>query len=450
MSQYTFRIWFTGLMHFVENKDPYAKCRLCVVLPRADQDPQRRQHTGGIYEVHRELACGKPRLRPGSPIGPYPYPFLDRHRVAFRITRTDDIPAEQTASMTFPYGFLHLQDIAGIFADENDQIVSRYPPDTVLAQILVEGGYSFGYDYDVSVRRDWDIPQTLTGYKLTLEVADPVFVEIPDVEKVEIVFYRLCDEATNTCDDEAEVFSQVLAPGSNGLIEIMAANSCRDDYGYDCVLCWDDLDFQWFDGNHLKILQIDRDFEYHYNLLHPATLEAIKKVLPKKQNPQLQSTPRFPVPESLLLEIKVAPHICLEDIFKPTPGPEPELYHAIHCEEELIDEQVRRFLRRRFPTAAVDQIDFLKDIVKSILLVVFGTGTGSGNDCLHTKAEARFLDLDRFISAPSPAVSLSVLHNQVALDRRMCFPPPGDPAYPLAKKQEEPGPEVPKPEPKKD
>lgn len=412
MSHYTFRIWFTGLMHFVENKDPYAKCQLCVVLPKA-QDENRRRHTGAIYEVRRKPYCGKLRLRPGDPIG---LDCLDRHRVAFKITYTDDIHPEPTASLSFPYGFLHLQDIAGIFADENDKVVSRNPPCQVLAQILVEGGYRWGYDKD-SVTRWWDIPPTLTGYDpFLLELADPVFVEIPNVEKVEVLFYKIDEHDTFEC-------SEVLRPGSNGFIEILAANSCRGEAD-DCLLDWEDFEFQWSeDGRRLQVFQIDRDFEYHYGLLHPATIEALKKVLP--------GAPRFPVPESLLVDILVAPHICLEDYFRPwrkrKEAPEEKR------KERAIDQRAAEIVKHWFPEAKRDLFKFLRDL----LVVILGTGTGSGNDCLGTKALARFVDLDDLVPAPQPAVNLSVLHARAALDRRMCFPYPGDPGYPLLKKPEE-------------
>ena len=421
MSQYTFRIWFTGLMHFVQNKDPYARCQLCVVLPRA-QDSTRRKHTGAIYEVNRELHCGKLRLQPGDPIC---LKCLERHRVAFKITRTDDIRPEPTASLTFPDGFLHLQDIAGIFADENDQIVSRNPPwDIVLAQILVEGGHWLGYDFDTSITRDWDIPQTLTGFPLTLWLADPVFVEIPNVEKVEILFYKMDEHDTLEC-------SKVLTPGSNGFIEILAANSCRDKEGDECMLGLGDLDFQWMGGQHLQIRQIDQDFEYHYRLLHPATLEAIKKVLPKKHG-VIPEEPRYPVPESPLVDVIVAPHICLEDVFKPTPGPEPApaFYTASHGLEGSLEARAKQIVMLRFPDAGEMLIEFLV----RLLVVILGTGTGSGNDCLGTKAQARFVGLDQYIPGPDPGVSMSVLHARAALERQMCFPPPSDPAYPFLQK----------------
>jgi hypothetical protein len=422
MSQYTFRIWFTGLMHFVENKDPYAKCQLCVVLPRADQDyPRHRRHVGAIYEVTREPFCGKLRLQPGSTI----YQPLDRHRVAFRITRTDDIQPEPSASQTFPYGYLHMQDIAGIFADENDQIVSLCPPPTVLAQILVQGEYSFGYEYGISTVRDWTIPQTLTGFgSFELPLADPVYVDIPNVEKVEILFYSI-DEG------ERVIYSEVLRPGSNGFIEIMAANSCRVRENEHCLLHWEDLDFQWRGGNHLIILQIDNDFEYHYRLLHPSTLEAIKKVLPKKHE-ELPDQPRYPVPESPLVEIEVAPHICLEDFFKPRPSPMPEPHEGEHRRQVSIEDWAVQIVKRWCPEGT----ELFKLLVQ-LLITILGTGTGSGNDCLGTKAQARFVGLDDFIPAPQPAVSMSVLHARTALDRRVCFPYPGDPGYPFSKKPEE-------------
>ncbi|HET9228773.1 MAG TPA: hypothetical protein VFR31_18990 [Thermoanaerobaculia bacterium] len=428
MSQYTFRIWFTGLMHFVENKDPYAKCQLCVVLPKA-QDDHRRKHTGAFYEVSREPYCGKLRLRPGYPIGP----DLCRHRVVFRITYTDDIQPQPMASMSFPYGFLHLQDIAGIFADENDQIVSRCPPDTVLAQILIGGEYWFGYDPEISVTRDWLIPQTLTGFNLGLELADPVFVDIPYVEKVEILFYKIDEPDKPAC-------VEVLRPGSNGFIEILAANSCRREED-DCLLDWDDFEFQWLeDGQRLLIMQVDRDFEYHYGLLHPATLEAIKKILPEE---------RFPVPESMLMDILVARHICLEDFFWPKRKPKEETPDEKQT-EAAIEQRAAAIVNHWFPDAKLEFFKFLKNL----LVVILGTGTGSGNDCLGTKAQARFVGLDDFIPAPAPAINLSALHARAALDRRMSFPPPSDPAYPFPNKQEKSSPEtLPKqttPEPKKD
>ena len=418
MSGYTFRIWFSGLVHFVENRDPNAKCQLCVVLPVADDD---RKHVGAIYTAEREIRCGKLRLKQGRRLLDLP-----RRRVAFRITRVDDIPPNSRSSLVVPFGFLHMNEIAGVFADENDQIVRAVPPPppTVLAQILIEGGYDFGFDA-LSILREWTLPSTLTGDLRRILVADPVFVDIPNVEKVEMLYYSL--------DDPAEPASSggELQPGGERRIEIFVSNRCEER----CHYKPEDIEVR-FGDNSVSIIQIDSDFKYNYNMLHPITLDAIKRVVPKKEENNPDSEPRLPLPESPLIEISLAPHLCSPCFSGHTDEAEwkeEEEYEEVagqrgrsnHGERHVELRRVyRRFILRplREVTMALQKFGAI-DLLVVILNKLFptGIGTGSGSDCLGSKGEARFVSLDRYIPAPVPPVSLVSVH---ALSRARIRPFP--------------------------
>jgi hypothetical protein len=346
---YTFRIWFSGLCHFVQNRDINARCALCVVLPKADEETSFCNHVPAIYTVERKQDnCGNLRVNMGDEI----LKLNDqgkRYRVSFKMTRADNLPMPQSTEIS-NYGLLWLGDIAGGYADENTDIVSAIPPPTVAAQILLESPF-VNYDYNLSVLREWTLPATLTGIdpRLKIKIADPVFVEFSDIRKVKLIA-KLID------DPEADPYEFDLPPVGER-IEIFIANRCDEDREDD----FGEVELRWEGEHRVSFVQIDTDFLFNFRMLHPSTVAAIERVLPKDD----EGYPRYPLPESPLLTIEVAPHLCLE-----------------------IGED--------------------KDIKKSLALFNFvkrGTGSGSGSDCLGAQGLARFTDLDQFIPAPELPVA---------------------------------------------
>ncbi len=361
---YTFRVWFSGLCHFVENRDPNARCRLCVVLPMAKGQDNRRDHIAGIYGVSRKLdACGNMRIMKGTKI--LAADDLERHRVVFDMTRADDVPVSSLVTASFSQvGVMFMEDIAGGYADENIEVVSLKPPATVTAQILLESS-SVTYDPLLSVLREWHLPATLTDIPTRIPVADPVYVDISNVRRVQLIAQNMDDEHA------APITKELAAVGD--VIEIFVTNRCDNE---DEDVKDEDVELRWEGKNSLIWMQVDKDFAYNYKMLHPSTSAAIEKLLPKDG----KGNPIYPLPESPVAQIWVAPHRCLDvqallecipDAIKPGTKPEEEARYKAEAKE----------------TRQALLASFRKFSIK-------GTGTGSGVDCLGSTGRTRFMDLD--------------------------------------------------------
>ncbi len=370
----TLRVWFSGLVHFIENKDPLGKCQLCAVLPGADG------HHAAIYKVKRELCCGKYRLRPVD----LKTPFIDLtgRRATFRVTRVDDVPPSPRTSFCRPDGIVMLDQIVGEYVDEYAHIVYAPAPNGVQAQVLFEGGYTFGIDPEFSVLRTWDLPSTLTGQPTSVPVADPVYIEIPNVRSAAI--YHGPHSSPKPDNNYGET---PLYPDGNEVIEVLVSNRCdgQDSFRYE------------FGDDRLTVYQIDSDFATHYSMLRPTTLTAINRVVPNDSG-----KPRYPLPESVLIDLQFAPHLCSCCMESPR--------------------HLRRLLNR-FPdglgnglTALLDHLakavpehgesNWLMEVFNLIIktIIATGTGVGSGSDCLGAMGSARFIELDDFIPSPAPSL----------------------------------------------
>lgn len=382
MSVYTFRVWFSGLVHFVPNKNPHAKCQLCAVLPRTGGG---RAHKGVIYKPKWVVECGRRRLRAGDPIVP-----LEDRRIVFDITRGDALPPlpfEHSAP-----GVLSMDDVVGIFTDEDESIVSADPPeDRVLAQILFGAGYSMDIDYEVSIERRWTIPSTLTGIELTASLFDPVYIDVPNVKKVTLKSKPL--RVGIDCEEE-------LHPNEHGLIEIFVSHRCEKD----CLTIGDVYPIRT--PNSFVLMQRDTDFESNYKLLHPSTIENIKKTLGKAAGKKPDEV-KLPIPESPLLEFYLAPHICCDPKSR-----ERGSYERKGRLGRSLWSRVNRLLDRMTSRGWGKQL-------LEILLGLLGTGTGSGNDCLGGTSKARFFFLDDFIPGPDLTVDMGLLHSKHQFEKEM-------------------------------
>jgi hypothetical protein len=369
MSDYTFRIWFSGLCHFVPNRDLSAACQLCVILPRAVD--AECSHFGKVYTVDRYLESGKARIRPGAELQD-----LDDKRISFKITRADDLPAVLSSTPVFPAGVIDLEAIAGPFVDENDNIVSSDPDTTVvLSQLLIETGYSTGFDID-SALRTWTLPATLTNVSTSVTIADPVYIEFSGIRSVEMVIKPLKDNGTSSL--------MPLTPNGSK-IEILVSNRCftNEEDRKPRKLTADDIECR-LEENGFRLVQIDKDFAFNYQMLHPTTLGVLSKFLP--QDPQT-GEPRYPVPESDLLSVVSALPIRPDDILVKL--------------DNLLAERGEGFGRAKKETRGDD---FRRILINTILdLIPENTGTGSGSDCLGSSGLIRFVDLDHHILQPGPA-----------------------------------------------
>jgi hypothetical protein len=376
MSGYTFRIWFSGLCHFVPNRDLGARCQLCVVLPRAEDG--ECAHRGTIHTVAHPSVCGTLRVRPKSLLK-----NLEYERVTFRIQRVDDFPQPTPPDPGFPAGVINMDQIAGPFVDENPDIVSRYPDrTTVLAQVLFENGYSSRID-DASVQRTWHLPGTLTDSAgIDFKIADPVLIEYSGVKSVEI--------HTHSIESSQETWHYELKPNTQSAIEILISNRCYNaDDDTPRHLTWSDIEHR-LRPDGFDLIQIDKDFAFNYRMLHPSTLTSLRKFLPS-DSVQDNQVPRYPVPESPLLSVTTGLPFCPDEILagltKLLAG-----YPESKTAWDNLDRETRENLKLR-----------LLDLVPT------GTGTGSGSDCLGASGLMRFVDLDTLIPNPVPAAPASPL-----------------------------------------
>jgi hypothetical protein len=310
--------------------------------------------------------------------------------VSFKITRVDDLPAFSSSTPVFPAGVIDLQQIAGPFVDENDSIVSEKPNrDEVLAQILFENGYSTGLD-SASVFRTWTLPATLTNVSTTVTIADPVYIEFPGVRRVDMIDKPIPDDGSSR--------SQTLTPNGS-TIEILVSNRCFIDKNGQKIprnLTIDDIECR-LEENGFRIVQVDKDFAFNYQMLHPATRASLSKFLP--QDPQT-GQPRFPVPESDLLSVASAFPFCLEEILTKLSKDK-----ALSEGDENAKKNEIKDLKRKWVGNILD-------------LVQTGSGTGSGSDCLGSSGLIRFVNLDSFIPPPGPATVASSMPSADSLAAR--------------------------------
>lgn len=325
---YPFRIWFSGLCHFVLNRDPNALCRLCVVLPYAKGE-HCRDHVAGIYHVKRTPdECGRMRIEKGKEIV-----RLNRQRVAFDFAQREPVAVPDNPDF-LNEGLLWMGHIAGGFADQNEEIVGLNPPPSVAAQVLLESSY-VNYDPELSVRRIWEIPGTLTGGSLPeIEVADPMFVEFTDVEGASLKVYSI-DEDMETTHDLSTVS------------EILISNRCEQGHG----ISFGDVRVRQEGEQQITWVQVDTDFKFNFDMLSSSSIAAMRRFMETDEEV-------FPVPESPLLTIKVAPQMCIS-------------------------------------AADAPLIEKVLDLLRGATLK--GIGTGSGSDCLGSQGMTRFVELDRYI-----------------------------------------------------
>jgi hypothetical protein len=234
------------------------------------------------------------------------------------------------------------------------------------------------------VLRTWDLPATLTNISTSVTIADPVYIEYSGVRSVEMSVTPLFPAGSFD-------FQPLTPNGST--IEILVSNRCFTDKDAKIPkkLTLDDVECRYYE-NGFKIVQIDKDFAFNYQMLHPTTLAALSKFLP--QDPET-GKPRFPVPESDLLSVFSAFPICIDDL-------ESKL-------EKLLEELG---LRREKEMGE----DFGRRLLSGILaLVMTGAGTGSGSDCLGSSGLTRFVNMDPFIPPPGPTPKASSIRSPGSL-----------------------------------
>jgi hypothetical protein len=237
-------VFFSGLCHFVENREQSAKVKMCVVLPEADK------HDGAIKLQRGGLS---------SPTGEAKQSIeLRRHRVAFRFDKdSKQLKEPLEFGGDAMKGVIPMRDIAGIFADENPSIVRAMPPKEVRAQIILDRG-KFRVEEKAT---PFKFPGTLRNEQgeIAVDLADKMFADITvPGEFVEII--------VTSIGNKAKIDAYVLKPDANGEAVIDVSNDCVPP-----------------PGEPLKAE--DLDFQFHYKLLSPEATAAMKRRLGKSKIP---------------------------------------------------------------------------------------------------------------------------------------------------------------------
>jgi hypothetical protein len=284
-----FRIWFSGLCHFVQNEDPNARCRVCVVIPKASGEQGRNDHEVKMSYADLVQRRGRRVIDHGERIGDR----LNRRRVTFEVTRSGRVkpvpPLELPQDKeTF---FFRLSEIAGIYADKDPSIVTTDPAPSVAAQVLLEQGI-FGFDDRLSIVRPWEVID-LDENDIVRDVADPVYVEIPEVESV---------VARVAAMDGSSMKEFPLKQNSGDDIEIIIGARC-DKGGAGINL------ERRLEPNRVILVQVDHDFAFHYDLLHECSRGALEQH-PTIQERVRSQAARFPIPESRMVEFFISPFLA--------------------------------------------------------------------------------------------------------------------------------------------
>jgi hypothetical protein len=372
----TLRVWFSGLCHFVDNKDPNDGST-CVVLVK-DQE-----HKAGIYT----LDWSKKKQNRGRPLGTQIIP-LDGHYVTFE---TSDVSKEaQSVPLRFDdYGRVEMEDLVEDFADGDTDIANYEPsPETqkkIVGQVFLKGDRR-GSVKDQAVVDTWEIPDTVNEeFRRSMEVADPVFIEKGSVAEVFLVVREFGGKV---------VLRERLGADSNGNFEIIVTNNCKEGHRY----------FEWIVGAHeVKLIQVDRDFEHHYNMLNPKARAAMNKL-----ERISKGAAEYPVPERTLFLLSNMREIPAgwKDLEGPFSVPSPEYKTLAHFFFQMLlslAPAIAKSLGTK--TFALRQRRFRR--LKHAFLLFFhkygtrGSGVGSGCDCLPCGGKPQFFEIPSSPARPS-------------------------------------------------
>ena len=180
-----------------------------------------------------------------------------------------------------------MEQIAGPFVDENDDIVDLAPkPETVAAQLLFENGYYSGMGRRVRKESlappcDSDRQRLYRGHG-----GGPCLHRILEVKSVDMITKPLYGDGP---------IEHRHADAHNSVIEILVSNRCVDKNSRKPEKARR-LTTSNAESTRMafEIVQIDKDFAFNYRMLHPATLASLKKFLPVDP---VTGEPRYPVPE---------------------------------------------------------------------------------------------------------------------------------------------------------
>jgi hypothetical protein len=364
------RVWFSGLCQFIENKEP-DEGTTCVVLVRA------LDHDAGIYK----LDWSKKKFKRGRPLGDEII-CLDGHYVSFEIKdglkQSFDVPLEYE-----DYGRIEMEDLVGDFADGDTGAVDYEPTPEIqkkiVGQVYIKGERRGSVRSKAAIDR-WEIPDTVNEeFRRSMEIADPVFIERSGVGEVVLVVTSFEGEV---------VLRKRLKADKDGNFEIIITNNCTRPRRY----------FRWIiDKKEVRLIQVDRDFMHHYQLLNPKALKAIDKL------PRISRGNEYPVPERTLFLMSSLRRIPSGWRKLPTQFeiPSPRFKTLGHFFLQVVLSLVLELPSTLGMKRAVFGQRKLKHLEQAFLLLSQkfgprGSGVGSGCDCLPCGGRSQFFEI------PSP------------------------------------------------
>lgn len=267
---FNLRVVFTGVCALVRNEDETKRGSMCIVLPDGrsrlpfrrgesiDGQPLKRHRGFMQFKINQLAALVPNNPLPSDADGIW---YLDRHRVTFHTVpadrRRDSLPLVDAGTNRIA----KLDWIVPDHSDVDPHILSEYPPDTVLAQILLHEGILSNNTATVK----WVFPPTLSGRVLNPALSHEIILNVPDLDRVDVIA---------TPFDKGQPARWTFDRSQDRDVTITFANLCDNN-----PLRWETEEVE---------RSVDDDFRWYYRLLSGSAQEGLSQ--------QLRGLP-FPVPQ---------------------------------------------------------------------------------------------------------------------------------------------------------
>lgn len=360
----TLRVWFSGLCQFIDSKVPDDN-KVCVCLVKA------LNHAAAVHELDWEK-----RYRP---LGKKIHDLKEAY-VSFRITYgTASKSAAPLESDFDEFGLVQLEDMAGDFA-EGDADITNYEPseatrEKVIAQVFLPSDRR-GSLRSKALVENWELPDTINQeFRRSMEVADPVFIEVHNVTAVDLVI---------TPFDNNKPPCSVTLCEAGGLFEVIVVNNCTAKHRF--------LELR-VGETEIKLVQVDGDFREHYSLLNPHALAAINGL------GQIQRQGALPAPEKtifLFSTLRGIPSAWKNSRQEFVVEGDDFVQALLAAMDSLVTKRIDSAGRGIGLLEAFSWAKYLvfRGLVQLILAVLEprGAGVGSGCDCLPCGGKPQFFE----------------------------------------------------------
>jgi hypothetical protein len=264
------RIGFTGVCSFVINSDTTGrKVRACVVMPDAEgrgdkQHTSKKAPDGERLLRHRAYLKFKLQQlvsitnKLDVPVDSEGLVYIEGYRVSFKIPDAERLANPFTADPTFRNHLLSMEEVAGVYADDFDEIVKPSPAaNLIAAQVLIDSG-TLKYDPQPGdpPLETWIVPNNLTGKipPLSKALTHEMALGLSNISELVVVLQPL----GGGNPDEIK-----LKPVATEPVEISIAHLCSEN-----PLRWKTTDVDQ---------KADVDFKWHYMLFSLATRDSLTR-----------------------------------------------------------------------------------------------------------------------------------------------------------------------------